>query len=160
MNKQSFNGKCRFYLRPEYMKNVNFQIKNNFDSFTSSRSRTNFTSYQKLCKFCQFLTALTYFTICQQFCQLLLFVNSRKLEKFQDFDYIEAVSQFGKSGHGRPMHLENKIWTRFYLLRSRVERVSLPCNLLAVIMFLFFSKLIHSLMFQLYFVIFKYVPMF
>ena len=54
MNNQSFNGKCRFYLRPVYMKNVNFQIKNNFDSFTSSQSRTNFTSYQKLCKFYQF----------------------------------------------------------------------------------------------------------
>ena len=61
-------------------------------------------------------------------------------------------------GHGRPIHLENKIWIRFYRLRSRVERVSLPCNLLAVIRVFFFIKLIHTLMIQLYFVIFKYVP--
>ena len=27
MNKHSFNGKCRFYLRPEYVKNVTFKSR-------------------------------------------------------------------------------------------------------------------------------------
>ena len=147
MNKQSFNGKCRFYLRPEYVKIVNFQIKNSFDSFTSARSRTNFTSYQKILH--HLPTVLPTSHICQQ------------QKTWKDWSCVLVWQKWREwmiFGHGRPIHLENKIWIRFNRLRSRVERVSLPCNLLAVIMFFFSIKLIHTLMIQLYFVIFKYVP--